>query len=618
MVENPGEGYFIAPSLIIADKITGEKLNTGFLAEFSKSITNVNILEDPKGLPDSGVVIKSVFNTNGFTIDKIESTVGTSVTCTLITPTSGFSTSPFKIGDEIYVEGILKSGSDGTGHNSEDYGYRFFKVKSIPDPLANPNPNPFKVEFDVVGLTTNTGIAVTISNGLGRVIPKNQYPIFKVVLDSAPFTPGEKLNINNIEKDLEVVRSTDGELVVFGSDSETLKVGDKISGRGSLTIAQIDKIKENKGIFDVDFSYKTNTGWENSTGKLSIDHQVIADNDYHQNLSYSVKSNQTWKEIKSPVGRLVHTSGLKNFSDTQISSDAKSSIGSSEQSISISDTIDESRVDILRGIDLVRDDESDGEVSNFVQFNKTRFVNFVDCRTNNVIPIDNINQQFSNLESNPDRFLNLDIVGTSEKFDNYLVRIESFEHSEKQLQLSEFVLLSNGINHTLFNKSELVNSGEPFTTFAEDKFGDYAIETNTEEGISYLRFVPNDPNNIDYDLKFIKTSTDSGIGIGTQSLGFIDLVSSNKFATTGITTTLFSKNLDKIESAYIVTKVINSSTKEINFVETYVTHDGTDTYISEYYVDAGGESLDNRIGLSTASISNNQLVFLMKTILVMI
>jgi hypothetical protein len=610
VVEDPGEGYFVAPSLVIVDKVTGEKLNTGFLeAEFAGAISNVNILEDPKGLPDNGIVVKSVFNTNGFTIDTIESTVGTSVTCTLVTPTSGFSTSPFKIGDEIYVEGILKNGSDGTGHNSEDYGYRFFKVKSIPDPLANPNPNPFKVEFDVVGLTTNTGIAVTLSNGLGRVIPKKQYPTFEVVLDSAPFTSGEKLNVNDIEKDLEVIRSTDGELVVIGADSESLKVGDKVSGRGSLTIAEINKIKENKGVFDVDFSYKTNTGWENSTGKLSLDHQVIADNDYYQNLSYSVKSNQTWKEIKSPVGRLVHTSGLKNFSDTQILSDAKSSIGSSEQSISISDTIDESRVDILRGIDLSRDDESDGEVSNFVQFNKTRFINFIDCRTNNVIPIDNINQQFSNLESSPDRFLNLDIVGTSEKYDNYLVRIESFGHSEQQLQFSEFVLLSNGIDHTIFSKSELVNSGIAFTTFAEDKYGEYTVETNTKEGISYLRFVPNDPNNIDYDLKFIKTSTDSGIGIGTTAIGFIDLTSSNKIITTGITTTVFSKNISKIESAYIVSKVINSSTKEINFVETYVTHDGTDTYISEYYVDAGGESLNNRIGLSTVSISNNQLVF---------
>ena len=58
-------------------------------------------MEDPKGLPDSGVVIKSVFNTNGFTIDEIESTVGTAITCTLVTPSLGFSTSPFKVGDEI-------------------------------------------------------------------------------------------------------------------------------------------------------------------------------------------------------------------------------------------------------------------------------------------------------------------------------------------------------------------------------------------------------------------------------------------------------------------------------------------------------------------------------------
>ena len=609
IVDNPGEAYFDAPSLVIVDKVTGKKLDTGFLeVEFDNSIINVNILEKPIGLPDSGIVIKSIFNTNGFTIDTIESTVGTAFTCTLITPSSGFSTSPFKVGDEVYVEGIEKNSADGDGHNSENYGYKFFKVKSIPDPFANPNPNPFKVEFDVVGLTTNTGIAITTSNGLGRLIPKNQYPTFTVVLNAAPFVSGEKLNVNGLEKDLEVVRSSDGELVVFGSYSDSLKVGDKITGRGSQTTAQINKINENNGTFEVDFSYKTNIGWEDSVGKLSLDHQVISDNDYYQNLSYSVRSNQTWKEIKSPVGRLVHTSGLKNFSDTQISSKAGTSIGSSEQSISISDTIDESRVDILRGIDLARDDESDGGVSNFLQFNKTRFINFVDCRTNNVILIDNINQQFSNLESNPDRFLNIDLIDTTEKYDNYLIRIESFENSEKQLQLSEFVLLSNGTDFTIFNKSELVNSGVAFTTFAEDKFGEYSIETDNEKGLSYLRFVPNDPNNIDYNLKFIKTSTDSGTGIGTQSIGFIDLTSSNKNASAGVTTTIFSKNVDEIESAYIVSKVINSSTKEMNFVETYITHDGSDTYISEYFVDAGG-SLDNRIGLSTVSIENNNLIF---------
>ena len=603
-VDNPGISYFSEPGLVIIDKTTREKLNTGFLNPImgESSITNVEILEEPRGLPEDGIEVKSIFNTNGFSIDTIQSSVGTAFTCALITPNGGFLKPPFVLGDEVYIEGIQKFSVDGTGHNSEDYGYEFLKVVSVVD------TDPYTVRFDVVGLTTNTGIAVTASQGLGRLIPKNQYPSFNVDLISARFTEQENLKVNDVSKDLRVVRSSAGEVVIFGSDSERLKVGDIVSGEASSTIGKITKIIENKGTFDVDFSYKTNIGWENSIGKLNLDHQVIPDNDYHQNLSYSVKSNQTWKEIKSPVGRLVHTSGLKNFADTQIPSKVSTSIGSTELSFSISDTFDKSRVDILRGIDLARDDEFSDEVSNFVQFNKTRFIDFVDCRTNNVLTIDNINKQFSNLESSPDRFLNIDTIGTIEKFDTYLIRIES-AGDENQLQLSEFVLLSNGVDHTLFNKSELVNSGIGFTTYAEDTFGSYSIETNNEDKITYLRFIPDDPNNIDYDLKIIKTEfTTNNSGIETSSIGFIDLTSSSNFASSGITTTVFSKDIDEIESLLVSTRVINESTKQINFVETYVTHDGQDTYISEYFVDTG-DSLNNRIGISTASISNNQLVF---------
>ena len=49
---------------------------------------------------------------------------------------------------------------------------------------------------------------------------------------------------------------------------------------------------------------------------------VIADNDYYQNLSYAIQSPQTFEEIIDPVNRLVHTSGLKNFADTGITSTA--------------------------------------------------------------------------------------------------------------------------------------------------------------------------------------------------------------------------------------------------------------------------------------------------------
>ena len=89
----------------------------------------------------------------------------------------------------------------------------------------------------------------------------------------------------------------------------------------------------------------------------------------------------------------------------------------------------------------------------------------------------------------------------------------------------------------------------------QDIFGSYAIETNEEDKFTYLRFTPDDPNNIDYDLKIIKTEfTTSDSGISTHSMGFIDLTSSNNIASSGITTTVFSKNIDEIESLFILTK----------------------------------------------------------------
>ena len=75
---------------------------------FDTSISNVNVVVKPVGLPDSGVIIKSIFNTNGFTISQIQSTVGTEFTCTLVTPVLGFSTAPFKVGDEVFVEEYKK------------------------------------------------------------------------------------------------------------------------------------------------------------------------------------------------------------------------------------------------------------------------------------------------------------------------------------------------------------------------------------------------------------------------------------------------------------------------------------------------------------------------------
>ena len=69
-----------------------------------------------------------------------------------------------------------------------------------------------------------------------------------------------------------------------------LSVNDKLKGVLSGTIATINTLVRNTGRFEVNYSLDKNKGWSNNIGKLSEDYQVLPDNDYYQNLSYSIKS----------------------------------------------------------------------------------------------------------------------------------------------------------------------------------------------------------------------------------------------------------------------------------------------------------------------------------------
>ena len=72
--------------------------------------------------------------------------------------------------------------------------------------------------------------------------------------------------------------------------------------------------------FNIDYASRLDIGWKNDIGKISEDYQVTPDNDYYQNLSYSIKSPITWSEFSSPVNSIIHPAGLKNFADVGITS----------------------------------------------------------------------------------------------------------------------------------------------------------------------------------------------------------------------------------------------------------------------------------------------------------
>jgi hypothetical protein len=610
-VNNGGNGYTDAPFVVIVNSDTGEKIDSGILeAKLSgNSIDSVNIIQQPKGLPEKTIQLFTTNNTNGISIQQVQSSSSGIFTCFITTPTIGFSTFvpyPFSVNDQVFVEGIQKFSTEGTGFNSEDYGYKFFKIDSI-----NTAGVLDSVTINISGLTTNTGIAKTIQDSVGNIIKRTDYPSFNVTQIPSKFIVGEKLISNNTERDLEIFSYENSFIKVSGTYE--LSVGEIIIGKESGNIATIDKIESGIGRFKIDYSVEKNIGWSNDIGKLDQDNQVIPDNDYYQNLSYTVKSPITYQELRTPVNSLVHTSGLKNFADTGITSTTNFGAINSENATSIIyDIIEENRVDTIYDFDLVKDIDVVGTSSKFLKLKNKKLTDYIECRSNVVLKIDDINRQFSNADGNPSEFLNLLQLNSGVSYGNILVRVSSLDNTE--IQLTELVLLNDGSNLFLAEKSTIVNTGVGLTHISGEPIGEFILIEDDADDNTYLRFIPNDPFNIDYDVKLINSNFNSSSpGIGTTSIGFINLTGSNRTAATGIQTSIISVQANKFSSLYSNIQIIDSTTNQMNFAEVYLNHDGVDTYISEYYFDSefsGNYYSGNNIGIFTASISHSGILSL--------
>ena len=162
-----------------------------------------------------------------------------------------------------------------------------------------------------------------------------------------------------------------------------------IVGKNSGTIATINKIDENTGIFEVDYSLETDNGWSDDTGKLNEDYQVIPDNDYYQNLSYSIKSPIEFEDWINPVNRMLHSSGLKNFADTGITSEGKiSATAKDANSTALIDIINLNvngttmRVDAVNFFDFGIDIDTSNNKSKFIKFQNKRLADYIECKTN--------------------------------------------------------------------------------------------------------------------------------------------------------------------------------------------------------------------------------------------
>jgi len=586
-ITSGGSGYIDAPDIIIVDSTSREKIDRGILRPTltGSAISKVEVVSSPNGLSDEPPTLFTINNDNGVGISSIVSNSTGIFTCWLDTPSSGFSTLPFLVNDEVFIENVTQHDPvsiGGSGFNSEDYGYRFGKVTNYITGLKD------RVTIDLAGISTNTGIAVTDQGSFAMIINRKNYPSFTTVEESNKFIIGEELIKDNVLVGLVITHSETDFIKVFGNHE--LKVGDIVTGRTSGSIATISSIQENLGKYSVKFSVKKNIGWSDDIGKLDLDTQVTPDNDYYQNLSYTIKSTKGFDELRSPVSALLHTSGLKNFADVGIGSTTRSTGGistvgdwrvgtsSTDFSVVIQDVVNDNKVWTINNYDEAYDYGNSATQSRYIKFENKVLSDYTTAKSNEVLLIDDINSQFSNLDGEPSEYLDLIELDSNVPYQNIFYRITNLTNTA--VQSNDVVVLNNGTDVVLLQKSNLEDSSS---------IGNFSINKDVF-GVYTLRFTPN-PNAFDYDynLKSIKTTFDNSAGVGTYPVGFINKTGFVGIATTasaGVTTTsVVSVDSAKFNSFHVQNHLTNKTTDEMNYVEIYVTHDGTNTYTSEYYID---------------------------------
>ena len=609
---NGGKGYSSPPDLSLVNPTTGVKYDTGVIKAKiqGSSIDEIEVVETPVGLDEITNLVFAENNDNGIGINSCFSNTAGIVTCFLATPIIGFQAAPFAVGDKVFVEGIVNIDDDNTntpgdGFNSADNKYNFYDV------ISYSNTNPAKLVFDASQfVSSNPGIAVTSQNSFASVIKKTNYPTFKVTQAPRAFNISEKIftkeGSNFVERDLVVTENLNDTIKVYGTYD--LSVGQQILGQNSGTLATIKILKNNKAKFIVDYSLRKDTGWSDDIGKLNLDYQVLPDNDYYQNLSYTIKSGQTYDTLASTVNGLLHPTGLKNFSDTGITSTAKVSIGSSIDSTSTAslDIITEKRVDTLNFFDNAIDvdtlpDEINPTKSKFIKFNNRKLSDFVNCISNRVLSIDDFSLEFSNAGGNESElFTDAHDYSLLDGYSRFLVQVIDPAGSERQA--TEIITLPSPTGDIItFEKGSLDNRSDRQIANIE---GDLTDDTLS------LRFTPFEKFNTDYDLKIIKNKfTSSGIGSTSITIGFVDLISSNQIVSTGSTANLLYRESGKTESLFVNAEMINGTTNERTYAEIFIDHNDTNTFTSEFYFDNDSNDTisDRFIGTFTSNINSGVL-----------
>ena len=588
-VVDGGKNYLSKPNFVLLDTLSRREVFPGLieLTMTGSSISDVRITLSPKGLSSSEHRLYVVNNSNGVTITGVTTTVNGIVNAIVRTPPIfGFSAPPFSPGDYIFVEGVQKgSATDefgnvsfpGDGFNSKDHGYNFFKVTEFINDAGSAT-----LKYDISPYTLNPGIPVTSQSVYSSAVNENVYPKFEITKVKSSFSEGESLFVNNVLTPIQV-KTLLNDALNISKTTDNIKKFDIIKGSISGSTAVVTDVFEYSGTFNYSSLSKSFVGWSNNTGKLNFDTQSLPDNDYYQNLSYSIKSNVEYDKFSEALNKLVHPIGTKSFGQIGFSSSSTTSIGGTSSLTTILNLDNNSSVNIIKNYDLAFDYEPFSASSSIVRLQNKKLSNFIECVSNRVLQIDDISNSFSSSEFNKDEFLESVSYDINSFYSKFLVQVYNTpqtESQEKSYQISDLVILNDFKNTYTLNKSDL------YTNF---KLGDFKGELNNV-GDPTLLFTPEDPYSTKYELKIYRESftLPNVTGFGITDYGFLRLFSEARTVKNqvGFTTSVFRALSADYHTIHSSSLIINTKDYSLNYYEVVGTYDGTDTHLSEFYFDS--------------------------------
>ena len=239
--------------------------------------------------------------------------------------------------------------------------------------------------------------------------------------------------------------------------------------------------------------------------------------------------------------------------------------------------------------------------SKFIKFKSTKLTDYLLLKTNRVLAIDDISNQFSSADDDTESFSNIFTIDPNRGFNRFLVQV--VDSTEKLHQLTEIVSINDDSDILNVIKSSITPDGNTTEIFSNIE----AVSDNF--GNMYLQFFPDNEFDYDFNIKVLNSSFITKTpGIGTLSVGFVDVFSQSNVVSSGSSINFVSLEKDLYSSAFIGINLTSQLLNYKNYVELQINHNGTDSYINEVYFDDLDGFNGRFLGTFTSYIFDDRLI----------